>query len=437
MFLLAMGHAIGDIGPAVRAGAASREAGSLRRALVVVGVVFVLQQTIVPVTDVVADRLGLRVRGEVFRRTVAASLRPATIAHLEEPALRDLVARATAPGQYGPRSATRGLVMQWSTRLGGVSALVILATWHWWAGLLLALVLVHSVRRMQGAHLDLVKSQVRQTQTLRRSDYFRDLLLQPEAAKETRVFGLGPWLTGRFVHEWGVAMTTVWAQRRGTARDAAIGVVPILAVVTVIGSRAATEMTAGAIGPGRLVVVLQCCVTSFAVATINIWDSWVELGLSSVKSMRKLEREVDAPALALGGHVSPEGMPAQAIRFEGVRFAYGNGRPVFEGLDLEIAAGRSLAIVGENGAGKTTLVKLLARLYDPTDGRITVDGVDLHEIDAHAWQRRTAAVFQDFVRYPWTAAENVALDANVDHELLERVARDAGATEVIVELPNG
>lgn len=437
MFLLATGRAIGAIGPAVHAGASSAEAGSLRRALIVIGVVFILQQTIVPVTDVVADRLGLRVRGEVFRRTVAASLRPATIAHLEEPALRDLVARATAPGQYGPRSATRGLVMQWSTRLGGVSALVILAMWHWWAGLALALALVHSVRRMQGAHLNLVKSQVRQTQTLRRSDYLRDLLLQPEAAKETRVFGLGPWVTGRFVREWHTAMETVWAQRRGTARDAAIGVVPILAAVAVIAARAATEMSAGAIGPGRLVVVLQSCVAAFAVGSINVWDSWVELGLSSVTSMRTLEHEIDAPALAMSGTVAPDGMPADSIRFEAVTFAYGENRPVFEGLDLEIPAGRSLAIVGENGAGKTTLVKLLARLYDADEGRVSVDGVDLRTIDPQAWQRRIAAVFQDFVRYPWTAAENVALGRRIDRDVLERVAGDAGATEVIADLPDG
>ena len=227
-----------------------------------------------------------------------------------------------------------------------------------------------------------MKSQVRQTQTLRRSDYFRDLVLQPEAAKETRVFGLGSWLTGRFVQEWRSAMTVVWRQRRGTALDAAIGITPILGAVGLIGAMATSEALNGTIGPGRLVVVLQCCVASFAVATINVWDSWLELGLSSVSAMRALEDAVTAPGLNLPGERSPDGLPARAIRFESVSFSYGTGRPVFDGLDLEIPAGRSLAIVGENGAGKTTLVKLLSRLYDPTAGRITVDGVDLRTIDA-------------------------------------------------------
>jgi ATP-binding cassette subfamily B protein len=232
-------------------------------------------------------------------------------------------------------------------------------------------------------------------------------------------------------------MTVVWRQRRGTALDAVIGIAPILGAVGLIGAMVTSEALNGTIGSGRLVVVLQCCVASFAVATINVWDSWLELGLSSVSAMRALEDAVTAPALNLPGDRPPDGLPATAIRFESVSFSYGTGRLVFDGLDLEIPAGRSLAIVGENGVGKTTLVKLLSRLYDPTAGRITVDGVDLRTIDAQAWQRRTAAVFQDFVRYPWTAAENVALGPDADVERLERVARDAGATEVIASLPYG
>jgi ATP-binding cassette subfamily B protein len=84
---------------------------------------------------------------------------------------------------------------------------------------------------------------------------------------------------------------------------------------------------------------------------------------------------------------------------------------VFRQLDLTIEAGRSLAIVGDNGAGKTTLVKLLARLYDPSAGRITVDGIDLRQIDPRQWHRRVAAIFQDFVQFELTARDNVAFGA--------------------------
>jgi len=116
-------------------------------------------------------------------------------------------------------------------------------------------------------------------------------------------------------------------------------------------------------------------------------------------------------------------MPARQIQFRDVTFAYpaAPSRPVLRGLDLEIPAGSSLAIVGQNGAGKTTLAKLLCRLYDPQSGSIEVDGVDLRELDLASWRRRVTAVFQDFVRFELSLRENViprpagaAVDASAD-----------------------
>src|SRR5204862_6987274 len=109
------------------------------------------------------------------------------------------------------------------------------------------------------------------------------------------------------------------------------------------------------------------------------------------------------------GNRSAEGMPAHHIRFRDVTFAYpaAPARAVLSGLDLEIPAGSSLAIVGQNGAGKTTLAKLLCRLYDPQSGAIEVDGVDLADLDLDSWRGRVAAVFQDFVRFELTLRENV------------------------------
>jgi ABC-type multidrug transport system fused ATPase/permease subunit len=109
------------------------------------------------------------------------------------------------------------------------------------------------------------------------------------------------------------------------------------------------------------------------------------------------------------GNRPAEGMPAHQIRFRDVTFAYPAApeRPVLDGLDLEIPAGSSLAIVGQNGAGKTTLAKLLCRLYDPQSGAIEVDGADLRDLDLASWRRRVAAVFQDFARFELTLRENV------------------------------
>jgi ATP-binding cassette subfamily B protein len=135
------------------------------------------------------------------------------------------------------------------------------------------------------------------------------------------------------------------------------------------------------------------------------------------------------------------------IEFEGVSFAYpgtgsgtGTGTPVVEGLDLVLEPGRSVAIVGENGAGKTTLLKLLAGFYQPTAGRILVDGVDLRDIDPRVWRRRLAVIFQDFTRFELSAFENVALaDPTIagaeDHA---RAAAEAASADGIIDrLPGG
>jgi ATP-binding cassette subfamily B protein len=99
----------------------------------------------------------------------------------------------------------------------------------------------------------------------------------------------------------------------------------------------------------------------------------------------------------------------EGIRFEGVAFAYpGANRPVLDGVDLHLRQGERIALVGENGAGKTTLTRLLLGLYRPTTGRITVDGIDLREIDPRDWRRECTAVFQDYVCYLTTVGENIA-----------------------------
>jgi ABC-type multidrug transport system ATPase subunit len=136
----------------------------------------------------------------------------------------------------------------------------------------------------------------------------------------------------------------------------------------------------------------------------------------------------------------PGRAPVEAIRLEGVSFAYPTSDgPVLDGLDLTIRAGQSLAIVGENGAGKTTLINLLCGFYEPTGGRITVDGVDLAEIDKRAWQRRFAAVFQEFAKYPLTLRENVVLGNSsraADYETRIRAGQRAGIMELVESLPD-
>src|SRR5436853_2691801 len=124
-------------------------------------------------------------------------------------------------------------------------------------------------------------------------------------------------------------------------------------------------------------------------------------------------------------------MSAHEIRIRNVNFAYPTtGEPVLAGFDLAIPTGSSLAIVGQNGAGKTTIAKLLCRLYDPQDGTIEVDGVDLRTLEVEAWRSRLTAVFQDFVRFELPLRDNVAPAGAPDDdpdEVINRALVEAGA----------
>jgi ABC-type multidrug transport system fused ATPase/permease subunit len=133
----------------------------------------------------------------------------------------------------------------------------------------------------------------------------------------------------------------------------------------------------------------------------------------------------------VAGDRDAAGLPAQGIHFRDITFTYpaaqrAGAPPVLDRFDLVVPAGSSLAIVGQNGAGKTTLAKLLCRLYDPQEGAIEVDGIDLKELDLDSWRRRLAAVFQDFIKFEWPLRENVAPGGAPD-DVIQAALAQAGA----------
>ena len=144
------------------------------------------------------------------------------------------------------------------------------------------------------------------------------------------------------------------------------------------------------------------------------------------------------PAIADAADAQPLGAGTGALRFEGVRFGYGPGRSVLDGLDLEIAGGEAVAIVGATGSGKSTVARLVPRFYDVDAGRILLDGVDVRELEVDELRGAVGIVFEDTFLFSDTVRENIAFaDPDAPFELVERAARLAGAAEFIDALPNG
>jgi ATP-binding cassette, subfamily B, bacterial len=260
----------------------------------------------------------------------------------------------------------------------------------------------------------------------------------PATAKELRVTGAVKSMSRARENAWGEFATTIQEARvRSAIIQASAWAIFAGAFVFAIrfvavgsgSSRAADALVVVAAG-ARLSAYVGAAATE-----IDGWGFFVQ-GAQRLLWLERMVTKRRGGATA----VPPERL-TNGIAFRDVSFAYpGSDRQVLENVNLTLAAGSVIAVVGENGAGKSTLVKLLVGLYQPTSGRIDVDGVDLVTIDQEAWRERTSGAFQDFVRFEFAAQRTVGLGdlPQLDNEpiALDAVSR-AGANDVLERLPEG
>nr|QEO74447.1 ABC transporter ATP-binding protein [uncultured bacterium] len=445
-FIAVTGRLVGTVPAAVRDGFDSEAGRRLIGYLAAAAIIFVVQEVLGPIRDFLAESLGRRVDAHLRGRVMTAALAPVGIAHLEDPDLLDKVSMAQHVGiaNVTPGDGVIGVAGNAATRLQVLGAGALVATFH----PLLAIAIVAggliARTRLMRESARWVAFIAGRTQSLRRANYFRDLALTPAAAKETRVFGLADWVRDRYTAQWLEVMTGLWRERRHGLGRTVVWFLPVAAASLGTLLLAGRTALAGNMTLTDLAIVSQAAVAAAAVYLTDN-DLIVEYGAAGLPGVTALEAAVADPRLALTGSRPATGLPAREVRLEGVSFRYaGRDDDVYAGLDLTIPVGRSLAVVGPNGAGKTTLVKLLARLYDPTAGHITVDGVDLRELEPESWRRQLAVIFQDFVRYELPAIDNVALASLASVPATEgapaeaqRAAERAGAAEILAGLPSG
>jgi ATP-binding cassette, subfamily B, bacterial len=441
LVLVAMGRVTGDIPGAVDHGLSSAEGRTLIAALAVAGGLYALSLMRGPLEDALAAAVSARVEVLMARRLVESVSAPVGIEHLEDEAVLDRL--ASAQGQLlsnQPSTAPMSVVSLAGDRLTGIFACVVLATYRWYLGVgLLAMWLL--VRRPLGR---LIRSRTQRARTagpsLRRSWYLLGLAWKPPAAKEMRVFGLADWTAERHREEWLDAMRPSWAELHRLNRRVWLAGALVLATYLAIAAVIGVQTYHGSLSLTALATMMPMLPSSLAAGSITYADVQLELALSSLPDLDAIVDGLrDDDERAAPTDRSPAGLPRQAVRFEDVGYAYPGGEPVLSGLNLELAAGRSLGLVGINGAGKSTLITLLARMREPTSGGLTVDGMPLSAYSARAWQRMVAVVYQDFTRLPLSAAENVGMfgDGRPDPALLVRAAARAGASDIIAALPQG
>jgi ATP-binding cassette, subfamily B, bacterial len=412
LFAIAMGTLV----------AAVQRGDSRAAPLMLVGAAFVALQVMTPLQTAVSHNLGDRTAAYLYDRLTAMCLRPEGIAHLEDAALtadltaaRDFDLGMTGPPlSYSMDFIAGGLVGM----IGGLAAAAVLVGFAWWAPLVLAggWLATHWLLRESGVWRDRNTDEVRSAQ--RRAHYAYRLAVDPPASKELRLFGLAGWTIERFITTRKHLHTLQYEATRLRERPLALSLIVVAAANVIVFGALASAAEGGRITLGELVVYAQCAVGTAMIAFGGL--NWALDGASApVAAIVRLEPAIASKGRLTSGRRHAAGLPAREIRFRNVTFSYPGGNTVLDGFDLVVAAGSSLAIVGQNGAGKTTLAKLLCRFYDLQHGAIEVDGIDLRDLDLASWRSRLAAVFQDFMRLELSLRDNVAPAGAPDAVVLE------------------
>ena len=433
---VAMGMLVGAVQrlSTVAQGAPSMVEGrgdSLVGPLIFMGVVFVLLQVLGPIHRAISANLGDRTAAWLYDRLTDACVRPQGMGHLEDPKLTgDLtVAREFDLGMTGPPLfismdfIATGMVEM----VGGLASAALLFAYAWWAPIVLAgaWLATHWFLRESAVWFDRNTEQVRGAQ--RDADYLYRLAVDPPPAKELRLFGLAGWTISRFIERRTLLHKLQYEATQLRQRPVLWSLLLVLAANVAVFWSLAAAAGSGRLTLGAVVVFTQAAVGVSLIAFGGF--SWALDGAAApVAAVMRLEGAMEPAGALSSGVRSASAMPARDVRFEDVSFAYPGGAAVLEHFDLTIPAGSSMAIVGQNGAGKTTLAKLLCRLYDPQEGTIQADGVDLRDLSLESWRARIAAVFQDFLRLELPLRDNVAPAGAPDEAVLAALAAAGGSS---------
>ncbi|MEO0595870.1 MAG: ABC transporter ATP-binding protein, partial [Chloroflexota bacterium] len=323
------------------------------------------------------------------------------------------------------------------TLLSFFGVLLILSPW------LALLMIVATVPQLAGrlyiTHINF-KTAATNKPKLRRRDYLSRTLSRPSDIKDVRAYNLSEHLFGEFLqtsHE-------IHDLQRETAGQR----LRIKSVLDILVGAVASSTFAVVIWQALDRIISVGDVTFYFSALVNVQNSLNNISdnvsaLNAYTLYFDKYKEMQALPNDLHESAQPKRVPTleRGITLKDVSFAYQEDlHPALNNVSLTIPAGKTFAIVGENGSGKTTLVKLLTRLYDPDDGQIMWDDIDLREFTPEALRDHIAPVFQDFARYQLTLRENIGLGdvrRGDDRRAIEEAAHDAGLYDLIEKLPRG
>jgi ATP-binding cassette subfamily B protein len=400
-----------------------------------VGTQTLVQRALALVSQILGLRLGIDVNVAILDKAIGLSL-PA----FEDSELYDAMTRARREASSRPLQLVResfGLVQSLVTLAGYATLLLRFSPW---AVLLLLVATIPATAAEMHASTLTFQLRNRRSQEWRRLTYLEQVLANDEHAKEVKLFSLGPPLLARYR---ALASQLFTEDRRVAIRRAIGQSLSLLATAAFYGAYLVVSLSAarGRITVGNLTLYVvafrqgQAAFQSVLGSLGGIYEQ--NLYMSNLFDfLGRME-----PRGLVGASSNPEKSGSTGLEIDHVSFRYpGKTQWTLRDVTLMVPRGSSLALVGENGAGKTTLVKLITGLYQPTEGRILLDGRDLRDWDESALRSRFGIVFQDFNHYQFAARDNVGLGSVehlLDNERIARASAEGGAAEVIAGLPRG
>jgi ATP-binding cassette, subfamily B, bacterial len=393
------------------------------------------ERTLGLVRQLVGARLGIDVNVMILEKALTLSLR-----HFEDSEFYDKLTRARREASSRPLSLVQDnfVVLRNVLTLAGYIALLI--AFSPWLVLVLLVATIPAFVSEAAFSVAGFRLRNKRAPESRRLNYLEYVMANDEHAKEVKLFGLGPMLLGRYRT---LAERLFVEDRRLAVRRSGWGFT--LSLLSTLAFYGCYALIAVATVRGRLSLGDM---TLYLVAFRQGQQAFQSI-LSAIGGMYEhtlyMSNLFEFLAIPVGPAPLPDGAPAllveTGIRFDNVGFRYpGSDKWALRGINLFIPRGQSLALVGENGAGKTTFIKLLTRLYQPTEGRVLLDGRDIASWDETALRRRIGVIFQDFAQYYFVLRENVGV-GSIEHledaPRIDRAIERGGARELVAGLAGG
>ena len=361
--------------------------------------------------------------------------------YYENPQYHDTLERAQEEAYYRPTQILTHLIQAAQNTVLLVTMVGLLLSLHWGiAGVLFVVAIPALAVRVKYASI--MYHWYRQWTSIERQAEYLDWLVTGDTfAKEIRLFNLGDLFRDRFsrlraqIHQKHIRISGKQTFASLTATIIS-GILIFLAYIFIV-----RQTIAGIFKIGDLVLYHQAFQKGSAAlqgllsGLSGLYED--NLFLANLYEFLNLKPKIINPS-------NPQTVPRpikKSIKFEGVDFCYGDTeRQALKDINLTIYPGETIALVGENGSGKTTLIKLLCRLYEPTSGKITIDDIDLHQFELVDLRNQIGVIFQDYVKYYFTARENIWLgniDLSPKSDRILTATHESGADEVITSLPQG